>query len=168
MEAEAAEAKDEKAKSDTKKAEKGKAADADGGKAKAAKKADAGEEKAVHGGAMADFGNPLRIRRALDQGVQVIMAHCGALGTGVDLDKGENGPAIANFELFLRLMSRPGASLPAAIRVMVALFDGGRIRDQISAFSPAVKSRRTVSAGRGPRGQTGEGGRGPRQRMAVV
>lgn len=65
----------------------------------------AGEELAVHGGDAQAFGNPLRLRRALDQGVTVIVAHCASLGNGVDLDKGPNGPSVPNFELFARLMN---------------------------------------------------------------
>jgi mannonate dehydratase len=67
----------------------------------------AGHEQAVHGGDTQDFGNPLRLRRALDHGVPVIVAHCGSLGSGVDLDKGANGPAVENFELFARMMDEP-------------------------------------------------------------
>lgn len=65
----------------------------------------AGEELAVHGGDAQTFGNPLKLRRALDHGVTVIVAHCASLGEGVDLDKGPNGPAMPNFELFARLMN---------------------------------------------------------------
>lgn len=67
----------------------------------------AGEELAVHGGDAQAFGNPLRLRRALDHGVTVIVAHCASLGDGVDLDKGPNGPSVPNFELFARLMNDP-------------------------------------------------------------
>ena len=67
----------------------------------------AGHEQAVHGGDTQDYGNPLRLRRALDHGVKVIVAHCGSLGTGVDLDRGPGGPQVENFELFARLMDEP-------------------------------------------------------------
>jgi mannonate dehydratase len=67
----------------------------------------AGSELAVHGGQMQDYGNPLRLRRALDRGVRVIVAHCASLGKGVDLDRGPNGPAVSNFTLFARLMDEP-------------------------------------------------------------
>jgi mannonate dehydratase len=66
-----------------------------------------GEELAVHGGAAEAFGNPLRLRRPLEHGVRVIVAHCASLGASVDLDKGENGPQVDNFELFARLMNEP-------------------------------------------------------------
>ncbi len=64
----------------------------------------AGDELAVHGGEMQDYGNPLRLRRALDHGVRVIVAHCASLGDGIDLDRGPNAPAVSNFSLFARLM----------------------------------------------------------------
>ena len=67
----------------------------------------AGAELAVTGGQMQDYGNPLRLRRALDQGVRVIVAHCASLGDGVDLDRGPDGPAVSNFALFARLMDEP-------------------------------------------------------------
>jgi mannonate dehydratase len=67
----------------------------------------AGEEKAVHGAQEHAFGNPLRLRRALDHGVRVIVAHCASTGEDVDLDRGENGPAVASFDLFARLMDDP-------------------------------------------------------------
>jgi mannonate dehydratase len=66
-----------------------------------------GEELAVHGGAAQAFGNPLKLRRPLDHGVRVVVAHCASLGASIDLDKGENGPLVDNFELFARLMSEP-------------------------------------------------------------
>ena len=56
---------------------------------------------------MQDYGNPLRLRRALDHGVRVIVAHCASLGDGIDLDRGPDGPAVSNFKLFARLMDEP-------------------------------------------------------------
>lgn len=67
----------------------------------------AGHELAVHGGRLQDYGNPLRLRRALDHGVHVIMAHCASLGDGIDLDRGPDSPAVSNFKLFARLMDEP-------------------------------------------------------------
>jgi len=64
----------------------------------------AGQELALHAGAMQDYGNPLRLRRALDHGVRVIVAHCASLGQGADLDRGPDGPRRPNFKLFARLM----------------------------------------------------------------
>lgn len=67
----------------------------------------AGEELAVHGGDAQAFGNPLKLRRPLDHGVTVIVAHCASLGSGIDLDKGPNGPSVPNFDLYARLMDEP-------------------------------------------------------------
>jgi predicted TIM-barrel fold metal-dependent hydrolase len=62
----------------------------------------AGEENALAEGGR-ELGNPLRLRRALDRGVRVIVAHCASLGDGEDLDRG-SGDEVPNFDLFLRLM----------------------------------------------------------------
>jgi len=64
----------------------------------------AGRELAVVGTDTRDYGNPLRLRRALDAGVRVVVAHCASLGEDRDLDRGENGPAVDSFSLFARLM----------------------------------------------------------------
>lgn len=63
----------------------------------------AGLERAVLGGEQ-DHGNPLRLRRALEAGVRVVVAHCASLGQDRDLDKGDNGPLVDSFSLFVRLM----------------------------------------------------------------
>lgn len=65
----------------------------------------AGEEKAVHGAGQPDFGNPLRLRRALDAGVRVVIAHCASIGEDADLDNG--GRRVASFDLFARMMAQP-------------------------------------------------------------
>lgn len=65
----------------------------------------AGEEKAVHGAGFADAGNPLKLRRALDAGVRVVIAHCASIGEDIDLDKGAHGPRVPSFDLFSRLMA---------------------------------------------------------------
>jgi len=65
----------------------------------------AGDEHAVDAGELQKLGNPLLLRRALDHGVKVIIAHCATIGSNADLDKGKNGPEIENFRLFGRLMS---------------------------------------------------------------
>ena len=67
----------------------------------------AGEERAVLGADAQDFGNPLRLRRALALGVRVVVAHCGSMGQDRDLDRGPNGPLRDSFELFARLMDEP-------------------------------------------------------------
>ena len=64
----------------------------------------AGAEDAVDSPTAQELGNPLRLRRALERGVCVIVAHCATLGKGVDLDKGQHGPRVSNFVLFTRLM----------------------------------------------------------------
>ncbi|UCH53928.1 MAG: amidohydrolase family protein, partial [Pseudomonadota bacterium] len=64
----------------------------------------AGDEMAVHGGAAAELNNPLRLRRALDHGVTVIVAHSASLGAAIDLDRGPNGSLVDSFDLFGRLM----------------------------------------------------------------
>ncbi|MEE8586955.1 MAG: amidohydrolase family protein [Acidobacteriota bacterium] len=63
----------------------------------------AGEEKAVESEEDQELGNPLRLRRPLDQGVRVIMAHCASLGENLDLDH-PGRPPVPSFDLFLRLM----------------------------------------------------------------
>jgi uncharacterized protein len=63
-----------------------------------------GEEKAVEAEEDQKHGNPLLLRRALDHGVKVIVAHCAGLGTNSDLDDPQL-PKRSNFELFLRLMN---------------------------------------------------------------
>ena len=67
----------------------------------------AGAELAVHGGNTEDFGNPLRLRRPLEHGVRVLVAHCASLGQSPDLDIGPQGPLVPGFELFSRMMDEP-------------------------------------------------------------
>jgi predicted TIM-barrel fold metal-dependent hydrolase len=62
-----------------------------------------GEEQAVDGEENQRLGNPLLLRRALDRGVKVIVAHGAGLGENVDLDSPGREP-VPNFDLFLRLM----------------------------------------------------------------
>jgi uncharacterized protein len=64
----------------------------------------AGLERAVLGREMHDFGNPLRLRRPLDAGVRVVIAHCASMGQDRDTDAGPNGPMLDSFLLFARLM----------------------------------------------------------------
>ena len=68
--------------------------------------AHAGLERAVLGREMHDYGNPLRLRRALDAGVRVVVAHCASMGQDRDLDQGANGPYVDSFELFARIFDR--------------------------------------------------------------
>jgi len=65
----------------------------------------AGDEHAVANVDKQSNGNPLLLRRALEHGVRVIVAHCASEGTGIDLDKGKNGPQVSNFDLFARMMA---------------------------------------------------------------
>jgi mannonate dehydratase len=62
-----------------------------------------GLERAVVGREAHDFGNPLRLRRALDAGVRVVVAHCASMGEDRDLDKGAEGPYVKSFSLFARI-----------------------------------------------------------------
>lgn len=64
----------------------------------------AGDEHAVDSNELQRLTNPLLLRRALDHGVHVVVAHCASIGASVDLDQGENGPRVANIDLFGRLM----------------------------------------------------------------
>jgi predicted TIM-barrel fold metal-dependent hydrolase len=62
-----------------------------------------GEEQAVEADEDQRLGNPLLLRRPLDLGVRVIIAHAASLGACDDLDVGA-GKRASCFELFLRLM----------------------------------------------------------------
>lgn len=61
----------------------------------------AGEEKAVEGDKFQELGNPLRLRHALDLGVDVIISHAASRGKCEDLDN--NGVEAECSELFWRL-----------------------------------------------------------------
>ncbi|WP_026687907.1 amidohydrolase family protein [Azovibrio restrictus] len=63
-----------------------------------------GEEKAVQGADTQHYGNPLRLRRALEAGVRVVVAHCASMGQDEDLDRGGR---VESFQLFARLMDEP-------------------------------------------------------------
>lgn len=67
----------------------------------------AGDEHATKGAGVQDYGNPLRLRRALDHGVTVIVAHCATQGVGIDLDRGAHANPIENYRLFARMMDDP-------------------------------------------------------------
>jgi len=68
----------------------------------------AGLERAVTGADLQEYGNPLRLRRALEAGVRVVVAHCASMGQDRDIDqggaKGNGGPLADSFSLFARLM----------------------------------------------------------------
>ncbi len=63
-----------------------------------------GAESAVQGGEQA-HGNPLRMRRALDNGVRVVLAHCASEGYDLDTDNGNK--RVKSIALFTRLMESP-------------------------------------------------------------
>lgn len=63
-----------------------------------------GRESAVQGGSQA-HGNPLRMRKALDAGVRVALAHCASDGHDEDMDN--SNKEVKSFELFARLMDTP-------------------------------------------------------------
>lgn len=69
----------------------------------------AGEEQAVHAEEAQELGNPLRLRRALERGVTVIVAHCASLGECQDLDapagQGGERPKASCYALFRRLLA---------------------------------------------------------------
>lgn len=66
----------------------------------------AGHELAVEAEEAQKLGNPLRLRRALDAGVRVVVAHCASSGEGEDLDApGTGKPIVSSFDLFLRLVA---------------------------------------------------------------
>ena len=62
-----------------------------------------GEEQAVEAAEDQRLGNPLLLRRALEHGVRVIMAHTASLGSCEDLDDA-GGKKLACFDLAVRLM----------------------------------------------------------------
>lgn len=65
----------------------------------------AGEEGAVDSRETQALGNVLKLRRALDQGVRVVVAHAAGLGKGEDLDAEEaERRELKSFDLWLRLM----------------------------------------------------------------
>lgn len=64
-----------------------------------------GDELAAQGGGQQELGNPLRLRRALEHGVRVIVAHCASLGGVLDFHgHSESGASSTNFEAFMQLM----------------------------------------------------------------
>ena len=67
-----------------------------------------GHELAAEGGGHQEFGDPRRLRRALDLGVRVIVAHCASLGEVIDIRQPpSNGSAQRNFQVFMDMMREP-------------------------------------------------------------
>lgn len=65
----------------------------------------AGHEAAVAGSARQEYGNPLKLRRALDLGVRVVVAHCASHGDDLD----QTGKRRSSFEILADMME---AALP--------------------------------------------------------
>jgi predicted TIM-barrel fold metal-dependent hydrolase len=65
----------------------------------------AGHEAAVAGSARQEYGNPLKLHRALDLGVRVVVAHCASHGDDLD----QTGKRRPSFEIFANMMD---AALP--------------------------------------------------------
>lgn len=89
-----------------------------------------GEEKAARGDDLQHLGNPLLLRRPLERGVRVVVAHCASLGEDRDLDRGKNGPLTDSLKLFTRLMDEPQYrdTLYADISALPQLNRAGYIR----------------------------------------
>ena len=66
----------------------------------------AGDEQAVEADEDQRLGNPLLLRKPLDYGLRVIIAHAASLGSCDDLDSRDAKKANC-FDLFLRLMDEP-------------------------------------------------------------
>lgn len=67
-----------------------------------------GHELAAEGGGHQAYGDPRRLRRVLDHGVRVIVAHCASLGDVIDIrEDRDHQPAIRNFRAFIDLMREP-------------------------------------------------------------
>jgi mannonate dehydratase len=90
-----------------------------------------GMERAVNVGSQ-DLGNPLKLRRALDHGVRVVVAHCASIGEDRDLDRGPNGPLMQSFALFTRLMDE-------------ARYEG-RLFGELSAMTQLNRAGATLAA----------------------
>lgn len=66
-----------------------------------------GAELAVRSGDH-EVGNPLRLRRALEHGARVVIAHAASWGSNTDLDAGgEDGPQVPSFDLAVRMLREP-------------------------------------------------------------
>ncbi|MCP4499781.1 MAG: amidohydrolase family protein [Deltaproteobacteria bacterium] len=63
----------------------------------------AGEEQAADSEGSQSLGDVLRLRRPLDAGVKIVVAHCAGLGEGEDIDKGDGSKA-NSFGLMIRLL----------------------------------------------------------------
>ena len=66
----------------------------------------AGEEQAVEAEEDQKLGNPLRLRKPLESGVRVVVAHAASLGECADLDS-DGAKKVSCLDLFLRMMDEP-------------------------------------------------------------
>jgi len=94
-----------------------------------------GHESAVEATGQQRLGNPLRLRRALDHGVRVVLAHYGSLGDGEDLDDPARGP-VPNVELTRRLLAEYGRGDALHVDASAITFvnrAGGVLREVLEA-----------------------------------
>jgi mannonate dehydratase len=91
-----------------------------------------GKEYAVTAVHAQELGNPLRLRRALDAGVRVVVTHCASFGTARDLDRGGRARA---FDLWMRLMGEKQyeRTLFADISATTAINRSGTLRELLRA-----------------------------------
>ena len=61
----------------------------------------AGIEKSVHGANQQEYNNALHLRRALDAGLRVIVAHCATLGKASN----KQGKTVRSFDLFAEMIA---------------------------------------------------------------
>ena len=67
-----------------------------------------GHELAAQGGGHQSYGDPKRLRRALDHGVRVIVAHCASMGEVIDIrQNGQLDSGLRNFRVFMDMMREP-------------------------------------------------------------
>jgi len=96
-----------------------------------------GREYAVDASHDQLMGNPLRLRRPLDAGVKVVVAHCASLGRFPDLDAPQaNGKSVRSFDLFMRLFTdeKYERNLFADISTLTQVHhDAGPLRDLLRA-----------------------------------
>jgi mannonate dehydratase len=91
----------------------------------------AGEERAAIGSGMHDLGNPLRLRRALDAGARVVIAHCASIGEDLDLDPGSDGLRAASFALFRRVFEQYPRNCYADISAMTQTNRAGPVLAEV-------------------------------------
>lgn len=96
-----------------------------------------GREYAVDASHDQLLGNPLRLRRPLDAGVRVVVAHCASLGDFPDLDAPRaDRKSARSFDLFMRLLTDRAyeENLFADISTLTQVHhDSGPLRDLLRA-----------------------------------